>query len=407
MPNFNLGVAVQSEDLRIEIHKMLAVVQARVVLDMPGATEWEELSRRLDQARPDVLLLDVGSLLAPLAETVERIRAAPSPPKIVALSSSDNPGDILAALRAGVNEYLLPPFKEAWKEALDKLAGEAARERLGIGRMERRVIGFLSAKGGCGATTIACHVAKGLRHSMHARTMLLDLDLDAGAIGFLLRAGTRYSVMDAVENLYRLDETLWRALIFRGPEDIHVLRAPGETPPDIFPTGENVQRLLQFTRSQYDWTVVDLGRGLGYLAAAATRELDSLWLVSTFELPALRQAKQLIRSLLDRGYQRERLKLILNRMPKTPPVGIQELEKLLGLPVYFTLSNQYHALMAAYDAGKLLEPDSGKLGAEFAELASKIAGIQPGNEPGGRRSIFGSLFGGKPASQPDTVVQPV
>ena len=146
--------------------------------------------------------------------------------------------------------------------------------------------------------------------------------------------------------------------------------------------------MLRFVRFQYDCTVVDLGRGLNPLVMNALEEVDEAFLVTTLDVPALHQAKQIVLSLLDSGYATNRLRLVLNRVPKRPDVLPSELEELLGIPVYAMLPDDYASIYEAYAEGQLL-PASSDLGRQLGRMAAKIAGVpeQPGKK---KFSIFGS-----------------
>jgi len=151
---------------------------------------------------------------------------------------------------------------------------------------------------------------------------------------------------------------------------------------------EDVQTVLRFVRFQYGWTIVDLGRGLNPLVLSALEELDEAYLVTTLEVPALHQVKQIISNLLDSGYGQNRLRLVLNRASKAPDVMPHELEGLLGIPLHSMLPDDYASLYEAYAEGQLLTSNS-NLGRQLSQMAAKIAGIP---EPTGKKRF--SIFGG-------------
>jgi len=45
-------------------------------------------------------------------------------------------------------------------------------------------------------------------------------------------------------------------------------------------------------------------------------EIDETCLVTTLDVPALHQAKQIVQTLMNTGYARNRVRLILNRVPQ-------------------------------------------------------------------------------------------
>ncbi len=60
---------------------------------------------------------------------------------------------------------------------------------------------------------------------------------------------------------------------------------------------------------------------------AALEEIDEACVVTTLEVPALHQCKQIIQTLLDGGYGKHRMKLVLNRAPKRLDIAPSELGK--------------------------------------------------------------------------------
>jgi Flp pilus assembly CpaE family ATPase len=77
---------------------------------------------------------------------------------------------------------------------------------------------------------------------------------------------------------------------------------------------------------------------------------------------------------MDAGYGKDRLKLILNRVPKRSELAPGEIEKILGVPVYAVLPSSYPELHECYSLGKLL-PERSFLGKQIRELAMRMAGL--------------------------------
>jgi pilus assembly protein CpaE len=124
------------------------------------------------------------------------------------------------------------------------------------------------------------------------------------------------------------------------------------------------------------------------MAMAALEEIDEACLVTTLEVPALHQSKQIVQTLLDSGYGKNRIKLILNRSPKRLDITPGELEKMLGLPIFCMVPNDYAELYETYAEGRMLNRNS-DLGKQMARLASKLASM--GEEKTGKKKF--ALFG--------------
>jgi len=155
------------------------------------------------------------------------------------------------------------------------------------------------------------------------------------------------------------------------------------------PKDEQIRHVLAFAKPHYDWTVVDLGRSLSRVAMAAMEEIDEACLVTTLEVPALHQSKQIIQTLLDSGFGKNRIRLILNRAPKRLDITVGELEKMLGLPISAMVLNDYPELYETYAEGRMLNRNS-ELGKEMTKLAQKLSGIDDEKPQAKKRfGIFG------------------
>ena len=381
-----IGLAIENRELLEQAQACLAGLPFRVIVEHQDIGDLSTFMDRLERMRPDVVLVDISQWREPLEGLVASIRNAVGDPMIIALHIAADADTILASLRAGINEFLYPPLQEPLRKSLEKRSLERSR-RPGTTKGAGKSYGFLSAKGGCGATTLVCHVAAELgRHNQ--KVLLMDLDLDAGLIGFITKTKSVYSIVDAVNNLHRLDIHYWKALVSNGIPGVEIVASPLALGTKQQLKDEQIRHVLGFARPNYDWTLVDLGRSLSRLGMAALEEIDEACLVTTLEVPALHQSKQIIQTLLDGGYGKHRLKLILNRSPKRLDITPGELEKMLGVPIYAMVPNDYPELYEAYAEGRMLTRTS-ELGKNITRLAVKLAGLEEETTKSKRFALFG------------------
>ena len=380
------GVVIANPDLRQEAIGCLHEMLVRMPIDETLFGDLEKLMERVDLVRPDVLIVEAGVLVDRTEETLRALRSRASNPAIVVVDSVAQPLLIIAAMRGGAMEYLYPPFESRLRAALQRIwvnrGIENAVEHAG------KTLGFLSVKGGCGATTVACHLAREFQRQTEQRILLADVDLEAGMIQFLMKTDSPYSVLDAVTNVHRLDSCFWKALVSNGTPRLEVITAPARGaggPVEEVP----FRHVLRFTRTQYDWILADLGRGLNPVALSLLGEIDECFLVTTPDVPALYKAKHMMQTLVEGGYRRDHLRLLVNRADKNAELTMDDMERMLGVPAYSVVPNDYAALHEAYTEGTLAEPGSA-LGAHYGRLAAKIAGIEPVAPKPKRR--FMSLF---------------
>ena len=367
-----LGLAIHTNALWSEVTAALRDLPYRVVFDHPEIDDRTALLERIERSVPDVVLLEVTHHIDALEELVAAIKSGETAPLVIAIQAEPELDGVLIALRAGIFEFLYPPLRDGLRKALDRAQHTVNRKPSG------KVLGFLSAKGGCGATTVACHTAAAIgRHAakLQKRGLLIDLDLNTGMVRFLMRTETPYSVLDAASNLQKLDLGYWKALTAKAGPGLEVIAAPAELVSKHQLNRTQVQHVLSFARNYYDWTAVDLGRGLGLLTVSVLDEIDELYLVTTSEVPAIHLTKKIVEVLFTSGYPRNRLRLIANRTPGIPRAQFEELEQLIGLPIYAHLPNDYSKLFDSYSECKLLPPGS-PLAQELDRLARRMMGLE-------------------------------
>jgi pilus assembly protein CpaE len=381
----SVAIAIIEDSLRAQIHQALSAVPLRLSGEVAQFGTVAELAAEVERLQPDILLLGLEGLPADSGDVVRQIRNVQPSTLVVAVSSSANPETILQVMRAGASEFLYPPFGEQFAASLLRAAAEHPRET--PHRAAGSVFGFVSAKGGCGATTVACHTAGYLRHLTGKQVLLADMDFCSGNTGYLMRAQPRYTIVDALDNLGRLDPTLWKVLVASTPEGVDMIAAPAE-PMELGGRALELSKLIQFWRSQYDYIVVDLGHGLTPAVCQLGDAFDSLVLVTTDELPALRLARQFIGALAKLSTDANRLRLVINRMPRRANVAVAELERILEFPIYAAIPNQYRQLSEAYAEARLLDPGS-SLGIPLSAFAGKLAGIPQEARKAGKLAFFG------------------
>lgn len=381
-----IGLAIENRDLWEQAQACLADLPFRIIVEHQDIGDITNFLDRLERMRPDVVLVDISNWKEPLEGLVSSIRNAIGDPMIIAINNTAEADAILASLRAGINEYLFPPLQDPLRRALEKRSAERSRRRDGGQKGGGKSFAFFSAKGGCGATTLITHVASELGR-LNQKVLLTDLDLDTGMVGFITKTKSVYSILDAVNNLHRLDISYWKALVSNGIPGVDIVASPLALASKQQIKDEQVRHVIAFARPHYDWTLIDLGRSLSRMAMAALEEIDEVCLVTTLEVPALHQSKQIIQTLLDSGYGKNRVRLILNRAPKRLDITPGELEKMLGIPIFCMIPNDYPELYETYAEGRMLNRGS-DLGKQITRLALKLANLEEAKSPGGKKFAF-------------------
>jgi len=346
---------------------------------------------RLRQGGVDVILLDLGLPDSDGVETYIAARAnAPGIPVIV-LSAGDSESLALRMIQEGAEDYLVKSscngelLVRAVRYAVVRRLSQVNQSRGEASSERARVIGILGAKGGVGTTTVACYLAAELRRQTGQEVLLADLDVQSGMASFLMGVESRYSLLDAITNIDRLDRNCWDAIVTDSTHDLHIISSPS-----LLGSGEvdsdGLRRVFSLIQSFYRWIVADLGR-LSVVPVSVLDRVDELFVITTTSIPALYQAKRAVDAFVRNGMERDRLRLIVNQAEVGQSLSGSELNTIFGIPVYARLPHDSQHLQHACVHRTLPDPNS-NIGQHMVKLARKVAGLDERKSRKGLPELF-------------------
>lgn len=326
-----------------------------------------ELGRLLRAYAPQVVLLCADRLAQALEAAAAVEEAVPGLP-VVAFGSHLEPQTLLELMKAGIRDYLPPPFEShAVADLARRLREKLARHPISF-ELTDLVLAFLPAKAGVGASTIAVNLAVALARRPDKNVLLVDFDLNSGLVGFMLKITATHTLMDAAEMSPQLDDSVWAKLV-QQKGNLHVLPA-GRPEPGVRIDPAQIQRLLAFARRFYHAICADLSGNLEKYSIELMHEAKRIFLVTTPEVPALHLARERLRLLRELELA-DRVNVLVNRYHRASAITARQIEDVLEAPVYATLPNSYRSVHQALVEGRPVEASS-ELGKQIAELANRI-----------------------------------
>ncbi|NIM93003.1 MAG: hypothetical protein GTO18_04740 [Anaerolineales bacterium] len=193
------------------------------------------------------------------------------------------------------------------------------------------IVGVLGVKGGCGASILATNLAVSL--AQHESCLMIDLHTKLAYDDLLLDVRTQRSWVDLLPVAGEITDRHLEIAVAFHHSGVKFLCAPENTAQAIDPHSLSI--LLQNLARRYEWIVMDLPVGLGSPTKASLHVLDFLLLVTTGDLPALRNAQRSIAEFSKQ--QRKRVYLVLNQIGKGHPAEPLRVASALGLPLLGTL----------------------------------------------------------------------
>jgi pilus assembly protein CpaE len=347
----------------------------------------ERLAR--DGSPPDIVIVDTRGDATWAMSTIERVRAASPSAGIFAVALAADPDLILQSMRAGANEFFTWPLAdEPVHSAVRRTA--ARRESAQGARPPATTLVFFGAKGGAGTTTLAVNCGVELARLSKRSVVIVDLKPGLGEVGLFLGVRPRFSVLDAIDNLHRLDREFLKELVAKHKSGLEILAGSDQFDRPGAADGGAIEELLRLLTRQYDYIVVDGGSQVNSCTVSALYSADQLFLVANPDVPSVRNAQRLLDRVRQLGACGERVRLLLNRAAEPFPIPPKQIEGALGHPIHHTFPSDYKTVSTALNSGvPLALTGSTDLAEQFDSFTRRILG--PGAEsvtPGTRKSML-------------------
>jgi pilus assembly protein CpaE len=366
---------------------------------LAGGDDVEQLYGELIRLKPAAAIISVGANSENAIRLIRQLASEAPKTAVIAAAQNASPELLLQSLRAGAREFLQLPIRmDELKTVLDRVA-EFSAGQVETPKKKGRMVAVFSSKGGCGTSFIATNLAA----STNARTVLVDLNLQAGDLPLFLGVDPKYSFADLAENRNRLDEALIKSFVTPYSSNLSLLAAPKEADSADEIEPEHVFEVLQRLRESYDYVVLDPQHTFDSITLAALDQSDEIVLILTLDIPAIRSTQRAL-EIFDRlGYPRKKIRIVVNRWSKQIDLDLRQVEKFLGEPVIGFVPSDYQTAVTSINLGRPLvqsDPNS-KIAQEIRRVARTIATgeISAHEEPRPRKTLWSSLFKREAANQ--------
>src|SRR5262249_46092089 len=163
----------------------------------------------------------------------------------------------------------------------------ARRESTQGARPAATTLVFFGAKGGAGTTTIAVNCGVELARLGKKSTVIVDLKPGLGEVGLFLGVRPRFTLIDAIDNLHRLDREFLKELVTKHKSGLEILAGSDNFDRPGANDGGAIEELFRLLARQYEYILVDAGSQINSCSLTALYAADQMFLVSNPDLPSL------------------------------------------------------------------------------------------------------------------------
>jgi pilus assembly protein CpaE len=385
-------ITTHDEEFRHQVTRLLRAVGVPIAIldDRRGGAE---------TAPPDVAIVDIRADVMSGMAGIERLRASQPTVTIFAIAASAEPDQILQAMRAGANEFFAWPtpaggaqaartMEESFHGAVRRTAARREASHAGA-RPPSVTLAFFGAKGGAGTTTVAVNSAVELARLTKRPAIVLDLKACLGEVALFLGVRPRFTVLDAIENLHRLDKDFLKELVARHKSGLDILAGSEQFDRPGAQDAGAIEELLRVLARLYDYVVIDAGNLISSCAIAALYAADTIFLVANPDVPSIRNAQRLVDRVRQLGAGSERVRILLNRVSDQHLIAPKQIETALGYAIHHSFPSDYHTVSTALNSGvPLTLANNSEIAAHFERFTRQLLGAPPEAQQTEKRRPF-------------------
>lgn len=290
------------------------------------------------ELNPDVVLMDINMPDIDGITATEGIRQKSPHIQVVILSVQSDQNYMRRAMLAGARDFLTkPPMGDELISAI-KRAGEMAHVEKEKGAKQQMVVSTVSGvptmmggyspipkgkiilvyspKGGTGCTTIAVNLAIALNNE-DTRALLVDGNLQFGDVAVFVNEQGKATILDVAPRVDDLEpEVVEEILIKHEASGIRILAAPQRPEMAEKISADQFTKVLQFMQRVYSYVVVDTSSILTEIILSAIDVSDIVVLVTTQEIPAIKNSRLILDLMKTMGINKDRIVFVMNRYDK-------------------------------------------------------------------------------------------
>ncbi len=309
--------------------------------------------------------------------------------KVVLIAEDVTPAALHQLLRRGADEFVPYPLPEnELQEAIDRMqqpdpvvAPQAAPIATNGSSKEGALFVVQGLAGGVGSTTMAVNLAWELATvsaKEAPKVCLIDLDLQYGTVSTYLDLPRHEAVFEMLSDTDSMDEDSFGQALQTFEEKLQVLTAPSDMVPLDIITPEDIQRVIDTARANFDYVVIDMPKTLVHWSETVLQAAHVYFALLELDMRSAQNALRLKRALQAEELPFNKLRFAMNRAPKFTDLNgksrVKRMGESLGISIDLLLPDGGKPVMQSGDHGLPLANSAAKnpLRREIAKLAQSL-----------------------------------
>ncbi|MCV6612172.1 MAG: AAA family ATPase [Amphritea sp.] len=340
-------------------------------------------------AMPDLLILHLSERWEGELQELAHHSSSERPPTLV-IGDTQNPEVMRLAMKAGARDFLTEPVDQQELIAmLQQLEAEKYQSEL---TEQGNLTAVINAKGGSGASMLACNLAHLMQVESKQKVILMDLDMQFGSLAQYLDLKPENGVSDALKVVDELDNTALAAYIVRHKSGLQVLgattdsiRLPNQTPE------QQINQLLDLLLTHCNQLVVDLPRMIDRTALAVLKHASKVIVVVQQDFINIKDATHMLHLLrTELGIANENILVVVNRFNKNSEITLADIKESLKPHKLASIPNDYRHVLDSLNKGEPLLTVARR--SSICQALNQLQDYLVNDEPEAPKGLINNLF---------------
>lgn len=270
---------------------------------------------------------------------------------VLALSERGDEDLLLAVMRAGARDFI--KIGTRGSEVTANIKRHSVRGiSMGAAKEDAtgKITAIISARPGTDAPILASHLAIAMQRQVP--TLLLDLGIPHADTMMIMGLSAKYTFIDTIRNLRRLDETLIQTGFGKHKSGLTVLSMPEEPAMDAQFTSADIYMMLRTMRRFFPQIIINLGgvARIDFLMLLLSGA-DNTVILAEQSVPSCKKNFELIQALRESKLKMQNVGLVVDRyLPSLLP-DAESIAQSFGVRLFGVLPPSGMARLATMNSG--------------------------------------------------------
>lgn len=355
--------------------------EIKVIGKLSSGKEAVESILELD---PDIILMDTNMPGMDGFTAAKKIHYTLPYIGIILLGATESSYIMRKAMQSGAADYLTFPLdSERVYNAILGLYNAKSSQRkdlekslFKIPKRHCQVIPVFSSKGGVGKSVLAVNSAIALKQLTKKEVLLIDLDLQFGDVAHMLNVDSKVNIVDMISDKKNLDSDDIEKYILTHKSGIKVLTAPAHPEQADLVEMKDVKDIIALFQKMFQYIVIDMTPFLNEIILRTIEMADNLIIITTMEIPTLKDVKSSLDILYTIGYPKEKITLVLNRYSKYSEMKVKDIKKFIGIEDIVYVNDNPEMVSKSINMGEpfIITNKNSEITKQVFEICAQILG---------------------------------